>query len=204
MADAVGLKETPESQGLASVGIRPMDLSTASTTQREPIIAMDPIVVDFCGQPVPWARTQIRTGAGKPQLFMPQKTRTYHSALRYAAQQAMTGNLLIGPLSMSIVVRIPFLQSWSQIQQKRARNNEVLPTKRPDLDNYEKMVMDALQGVVYVDDSQIVYKISSKIYSERPGVRIEVSQYKMLELEADRASVFGDDPESPLALRRFV
>jgi Holliday junction resolvase RusA-like endonuclease len=77
------------------------------------------------------------------------------------------------------------------VKQKQARNGSLLPTKRPDLDNYLKMVLDALQGVVYVDDSQIVYMISSKIYSERPGIRIEVSQYRLIELEADRASV-GD------------
>ena len=57
------------------------------------------------------------------------------------------------------------------------------------------MVMDALQGVVYVDDSQIVYQIASKIFSERPGIRIEVSQYNLR--EADRAFA----GEEPLALQ---
>ena len=33
---------------------------------------------------------------------------------------------------------------------------EIRPTKRPDLDNIAKAVLDALNGLAYQDDSQIV------------------------------------------------
>jgi hypothetical protein len=35
---------------------------------------------------------------------------------------------------------------------------------RPDIDNYEKMVYDALNGVIWKDDKQITMAISFKVY----------------------------------------
>jgi len=46
---------------------------------------------------------------------------------------------------------------------------------KPDLDNLEKLLFDALQGVVYVNDSQIYKKkYISKIYGLTPGIELEI------------------------------
>lgn len=50
------------------------------------------------------------------------------------------------------------------------------PTSRPDLDNYEKLIADSLEGFAYVNDSQIVDSRCSKRYSKRPRVEIEIAQ----------------------------
>lgn len=49
-------------------------------------------------------------------------------------------------------------------------------TKRPDLDNLAKAVKDALKGVIYQDDSQIVEIIACKRYSPAPGVLIRLER----------------------------
>ena len=51
--------------------------------------------------------------------------------------------------------------------------NITRPTKRPDLDNYMKLALDACTGVVYGDDSQIVKLSGSKWYGE-PGLEVHV------------------------------
>lgn len=49
-------------------------------------------------------------------------------------------------------------------------------TKKPDIDNLEKSVMDGLQNSgVISDDSQVVVKSSQKTYSTEPGVMLEMS-----------------------------
>lgn len=49
-------------------------------------------------------------------------------------------------------------------------------TSRPDIDNLEKLVMDALNGTFYKDDSQVCVKRSIKMYtSETPGVHVKIS-----------------------------
>ena len=49
-----------------------------------------------------------------------------------------------------------------------------LPTKKPDADNVMKIILDALNGVAYEDDRQIVALAIRKTYGEKPGVRVEI------------------------------
>lgn len=49
--------------------------------------------------------------------------------------------------------------------------------KKPDLDNLLKFVKDALKGVYYYDDKQIVaYNQPVKIYGDIPQIRVKISQ----------------------------
>lgn len=50
------------------------------------------------------------------------------------------------------------------------------PTVRPDLDNYIKLVMDALNGLVWKDDAQVCSITAHKTYSKtEPGINIVIS-----------------------------
>lgn len=52
---------------------------------------------------------------------------------------------------------------------------KVLPaTKKPDLDKMVRSVKDALTGIFYVDDSQVVELVASKRYGDAPGVEIRI------------------------------
>lgn len=53
-------------------------------------------------------------------------------------------------------------------------NAPTLYTKKPDLDNLEKMVFDCLNHVAWKDDSQIVESVARKIYSENPRTEIKI------------------------------
>ena len=50
------------------------------------------------------------------------------------------------------------------------------PIKRPDADNIAKIVLDALNGIAYKDDSQIVDLSVPKRYSDKPRVEIFIEQ----------------------------
>lgn len=62
----------------------------------------------------------------------------------------------------------------SLIFQMGENSKEKYHTKRPDLDNLAKAIKDALRGIIFKDDSQIVEAHLYKQYGE-PEVRIEVS-----------------------------
>ena len=47
-------------------------------------------------------------------------------------------------------------KSYSKKKRERALNGELAPTKKPDADNIAKVVCDALNGVAYVDDTQVI------------------------------------------------
>ena len=51
----------------------------------------------------------------------------------------------------------------------------LFPTVPPDLDKYIRGVNDALTGIAYIDDSQVISIRATKGYAEIPGVDIEIS-----------------------------
>lgn len=71
------------------------------------------------------------------------------------------------PFGVSLYVRVEF------VKPKTAKQSQ--PTVRPDIDKLLRAVLDALTGVAYADDSQVVSVTSTKAYgpSERVFVSIE-------------------------------
>lgn len=63
-------------------------------------------------------------------------------------------------------------KSTSKVKRTAMLNGELLPTKKPDIDNIAKAVLDALNGVAYRDDTQVVKLYVRKQYSEKPRVEI--------------------------------
>ena len=45
-------------------------------------------------------------------------------------------------------------------------NGDILPTKKPDADNILKIIADALNGIAYADDKQVVTAEVQKLYAE--------------------------------------
>lgn len=67
-------------------------------------------------------------------------------------------------------------ESWSPTDKAKALAGNIVPTSRPDGDNYLKLVQDALNGVAYKDDSQIVDSRVIKRYSDRPALQVELRE----------------------------
>ncbi len=127
------------------------------------------------GVPVAWGRAGVTTRQAKSfaQHYTPKKTRRYEASVRAAGMAAMgTLRPCRDAVQMTLVAFVPIPKSWSRRKRAQALAGLVYPLTRPDLDNYEKAVADALNGVVYVDDSQICDVVKSKRYSDEPRVSV--------------------------------
>jgi Holliday junction resolvase RusA-like endonuclease len=60
----------------------------------------------------------------------------------------------------------------------KSANKRVHMTVKPDCDKLVRGVCDALTGVIYVDDSQVVEIIARKRYGAVESVRIVAEEYK--------------------------
>lgn len=97
--------------------------------------------------------------------YTPEKTRTYEGIIRSMAMDAMAGRLPIEApveIELSMVFAVP--ASWSQKKRAQALAGQVRPAKKPDADNVIKAFTDAMNGVVYKDDVQIIKGRFSKSY----------------------------------------
>ena len=134
--------------------------------------------VDFAvaGVPVAKGRPRATVRGGVPSLYTPAKTRTYESLVQKAAQEAMDHREYFDDaVDVSILAYLPIPASWSKKKQRAALHGEVLPTSRPDVDNYAKIICDACNGIVYRDDSLIVGLTVEKRYSDNPRIFVRVS-----------------------------
>jgi len=113
-------------------------------------------------------------GQGHARIFTDERTRKYESQLRYAAQMQMGGRVPTAqPVSVVIEARLLVPQSWSKKKRLAALAGLLCPIVKPDCNNYSK-TLDALNGVVGLDNKQIVDERVSKISSEHPGLTVTV------------------------------
>ena len=126
------------------------------------------------GEPVAKGRPRFTMRGGYARAYTPDKTREYEARLTEAGRDAMAGaEPLEGPLSLIMHVRLPIPASWKPAHKVSAETGGTRPTSKPDWDNYAKCC-DALNGVVWCDDSQIVQATVVKMYSAEPGITVEV------------------------------
>ncbi len=131
------------------------------------------------GEPVAQGRPRTSTVNGFVRMYDPAKSRNWKQYARLIAQNEMMGkNLLEGPLSLSVRVFRPMPKSMSKKKQLQALEGALQPTTKPDLDNYVKGASDALEGVVFANDSTIVsfHEPFGKWYSDKPRVEIELKE----------------------------
>jgi len=137
---------------------------------------MEPVAFTLAGHPQGKGRARAFVRAGHVAHYTPEKTRSYESMIRGAAMDAMAGRApLSGPVEIDLRIEVAIPASWSKRKRTEAEVGVLWPAKTPDLSNVQKAVEDAMNGVVYGDDSQIVrYRRLEKVYSLRPGVTVEV------------------------------
>ena len=119
------------------------------------------------GSPVPWQRTR---GRGSRRFTAPAD-RVWRTAVGYYANVAMRST---APTAEPVALGCEFFF------KRPARGKLLFPTgpHDPDLDNLEKAVADALQGIVYDNDRQVVGRLpGGKTWAwrdEDPGVMVNV------------------------------
>lgn len=113
------------------------------------------------GEPVPKERPRFARRTG--HAYTPEKTKQAEKEIAYMWKLEHPGVKLKGPL---------FLEMVFNLKPPKGPHGPY-PTKRPDIDNLEKLITDALNGVAYEDDKQIVQvkkiKRWADLFNGQPG-----------------------------------
>jgi len=124
---------------------------------------------------------------GKSITTSDPKTREYETNLYALAARRMEElgiRPMEGPLSVEICAWMPIPKSWSKKKQAAARSGEIYPTVTPDANNISKS-LDALNGVCWMDDKQIVEERVTKRYSTTPRLVVRIREIAPFELGED-------------------
>ena len=129
------------------------------------------------GDPVGKQRARYAKRGNYVQTYTPDKTRNYESLIKEAAIQAMGSNeILETPVNLYLYIRVPIPKSYSKKRLEACLNGSEKPIKKPDASNVLKSVEDAMNGVVYKDDSQIVNIHVTKVYASQSGIDVCVKE----------------------------
>ena len=126
------------------------------------------------GEPVAKGRAKFCVRNGYAMAYTPAKTRDAEGDFRTQALRYRPQEIITGAIKLSIIVYKSIPKAYSKKQSERAEAGEISPITRPDFDNYAKLVCDALNGVFWRDDSQIVDCRICKRYSMTPRVEVEI------------------------------
>lgn len=130
------------------------------------------------GEPVSKGRPRFTTKDGYVRAITPEKTVNYENLVKLSYQQQCCEV----PFEKDVQLRAEIIAYFSipkSTSKKKAADmitHKINPTKKPDTDNIAKSVLDALNGIAYYDDSQIVELKVRKLYSEHPKVIVSIDE----------------------------
>lgn len=124
-------------------------------------------------------------GKGRPRLntytgtvYTPTRTKDYESLvqqyflLKYPKFKPFEGRVKV---EISALFEIP--KSTKKEDKELMLQNKINPTKKPDIDNIVKIILDSMNGVAFKDDIQITKLDVEKMYASEEIVKVRISEY---------------------------
>lgn len=128
------------------------------------------------GVPVGKGRPKFARRGNFVSTYTPEKTASYENLVKVKAEEAMVGRTLIeGAVMVVMHLFVTPPASWSNKKQAQALAGEIYPTTKPDIDNVEKSIFDAINEIVWKDDKQVVDVIKCKRYGPVAKAMVEVT-----------------------------
>jgi len=106
--------------------------------------------------------------SGRAAMYTPAKTKQFENYVKLVAAQHAPEELL----TTALEVRLDFLFHRPKSLPKKIRYH----TKKPDVDNLAKSVLDSMEGIIYVNDSQVISLKVTKDYGT-PLCRVRVEEW---------------------------
>ena len=132
------------------------------------------------GKAVPQPRPRVvRMRNGQTRAYNSEKSVVYKRIVKAAALSEMNKQRLTmtdRPLAMRLTFVFSPPKSYTKKKLEAVKRGELRYTKKPDLDNLAKAILDACNNTVYKDDSQIITLSINKEYGHTDHVAVEITQ----------------------------
>ncbi len=123
-------------------------------------------------------RFSVNSRRGFVQVHTPERTAVYENLVKVEYMAQCKGDPFPDKamLRMDIKAYFAIPKSASKKAKAEMAAGARRPVKKPDADNIIKTIADALNGIAYHDDSQIVSVNLEKYFSEKPRVEAEITE----------------------------
>jgi Holliday junction resolvase RusA-like endonuclease len=132
------------------------------------------LTITVAGKPLGKQRPRASRRGGGVRMYTPDQTVDAEKFAKRCAVDQVGQPMLEGPLHVTLEALFPIPVSFTKAQKAAALAGSLRPTGKPDIDTIAKLSGDALNKIVWGDDSQIVSMALSKRYGVEPMTVITV------------------------------
>ena len=112
------------------------------------------------------------------RVYTPNKTKDYEFLVQqYFKIKYPNYQVLEGRISIDIIAYLKIPNSTSKTKTQEMLENKISPTKKPDVDNIAKSILDAMNGFVFKDDNQVSKISIEKRFALEEKAVITVEEY---------------------------
>lgn len=123
------------------------------------------------------ARTGYNPKTGQVMSHTPDNTVLYENFIKTCYMQETDQIFENGEaLSVSVTAYFEPVKNVSKKRREQMLQDKIFPIKKPDIDNIVKAVLDALNGLAYKDDSQVVQILAAKRYQDKSRVDVTIEE----------------------------
>lgn len=124
-------------------------------------------------------------GKGRPRLntytgivYTPTRTKDYETLIeQYFLLKYPRFKMLEGRLKVNIIAYIAIPKSTKKSDESEMLDNNISPTKKPDIDNIVKIILDSMNKFAFNDDTQITKLEVEKKYGLEEKVYVKIEEY---------------------------
>jgi len=124
-------------------------------------------------------------GKGRPRLnsytgvvYTPTRTKDYESLVeQYFLLKYPRFKALEGRIKVSIIAYFSIPKTTKKADINEMLENNISPTKKPDIDNIVKSILDSMNKFAFKDDNQITKLEVEKKYSLEDKVYVKIEEY---------------------------
>lgn len=124
-------------------------------------------------------------GKGRPRLnsytgvvYTPTRTKDYESLVeQYFLLKYPRFKVLEGRIKVSIIAYFSIPKTTKKADINEMLENNISPTKKPDIDNIVKSILDSMNKFAFKDDNQITKLEVEKKYSMEDKVYVKIEEY---------------------------
>ena len=124
-------------------------------------------------------------GKGRPRLnsytgvvYTPTRTKDYESLVeQYFLLKYPRFKALEGRIKVSIIAYYSIPKTTKKTDINEMLENNISPTKKPDIDNIVKSILDSMNKFAFKDDNQITKLEVEKKYSLEDKVYVKIEEY---------------------------
>ena len=125
------------------------------------------------------------TGKARPrlnsytcQVYTPPKTKDYELLVRqYFKIKYPKYEVLEGRIAVKIIAYFKVPKATSKKDKTLIAEGKLSPTKKPDIDNIVKIILDAMNKVSFKDDNQITKIEVEKVYGPEEKIYVKIEEY---------------------------